>query len=253
VADRFSGKTAVVTAAGGGIGGATARKLAADGAALVIGIDINALALSQLRSDIEQSGGRAVTVLLDCTDPKAVVQTFAQIERDQGPVDILVNLVGRSAQERASEFWESEPEVWQGVLDMSLLSAMLCSRQVVPQMRTRRSGKIVNISSDIARRPDRGWVDYAAAKAGIIGFTRGLAMELAPYAVNVNAVAPGTIHTNAIAKMPAEMIDRMRASIPFGDIGMPEDVANCIAFLVSEESRYITGQTIGINGGRSTT
>lgn len=251
--DRFAGRTAIVTAAGGGIGGATARRLAADGAHLVIAIDINEAALDQLCTEIAQAGGRAAATLLDCTDAHAVARIFAELVHDHGPVDILVNLVGRSAQERASEFWESEPEVWQGVIDMSLLSAMLCSRQVVPQMRQRRSGKIVNISSDIARRPDRGWVDYAAAKAGIIGFTRGLAMELAPSGVNVNAVAPGTIRTNAIAKMPPEMIDRMRASIPFGDIGTPEDVANCIAFLVSDESRYITGQTIGINGGRSTT
>jgi acetoacetyl-CoA reductase/3-oxoacyl-[acyl-carrier protein] reductase len=135
---------------------------------------------------------------------------------------------------------------------MCLTSAMLCSRQIVPQMRERRTGKIANIASDIARRPDRGWADYAAAKAGIIGFTRALAMELAPFGVNVNAVAPGTIATNAIAKMPEAMMDRMKASIPFGEIGKPEDVANCIAFLVSDDSRYITGQTIGINGGRTT-
>jgi NAD(P)-dependent dehydrogenase (short-subunit alcohol dehydrogenase family) len=250
---RLDGRTAIVTAAAGGIGGATVRRLAEDGARTIIAIDIAPAALSVVCSDAAHRGAEAHPVVLDCTDADAVRETLAEILVSRGPIDILVNLVGRSAQEKASEFWESEPETWRGVLDMCLTSAMLCSRQVVPQMRERQTGKIVNISSDIARRPDRGWVDYAAAKSGIIGFTRALAMELAPAGVNVNAVAPGTIATNAIAKMPPAMMDRMRASIPFGDVGAPEDVANCIAFLVSDDSRYITGQTIGINGGRTTT
>ena len=250
---RLDGRTAIVTAAGGGIGGATVRRLADDGAATIIAIDIAAASVAAVCDDAAGRGATAHPIVLDCTDAAAVRDTFAGILATHGPIDILVNLVGRSAQEKAGEFWESEPETWRGVIDMCLTSAMLCSRQLVPQMRERRSGKIVNISSDIARRPDRGWVDYAAAKSGIIGFTRALAMELAPLGVNVNAVAPGTIATNAIAKMPPAMMERMRASIPFGDVGAPEDVANCIAFLVSDDSRYITGQTIGINGGRTTT
>ncbi|MFI5313094.1 MAG: SDR family oxidoreductase [Candidatus Dormibacteria bacterium] len=253
MAARLDGRTAIVTAAAGGIGGATVRRLAADGAQTIIAVDISPAALALVCEDAIRLGARAHAVVLDCTDGDAVAETFADILASRGPIDILVNLVGRSAQAKASEFWESEPQTWRGVLDMCLLSAMLCSRQVIPQMRERRAGKVVNISSDIARRPDRGWVDYAAGKAGIIGFTRALAMEMAPFAVNVNAVAPGTIATNAIAKMPEAMMERMRASIPMGDVGAPEDVANCIAFLVSDDSRYITGQTIGINGGRTTT
>src|SRR5207247_2204145 len=121
-----------------------------------------------------------------------------------------------SARERASEFWESDPETWRFVIGVSLLPTMLCTRQVAPAMRERRQGKIVNMSTESAFYGDIGLADYSAAKMGVVGFTRSLARELAPFSVNVNVVAPGAIRTRAHQRLPAEVIDRIRQSVPLG-------------------------------------
>jgi NAD(P)-dependent dehydrogenase (short-subunit alcohol dehydrogenase family) len=136
------------------------------------------------------------------------------------------------------------------VLEVSLLSAMLATRQVVGGMRERHTGRIINMSSESAFYGDLGLVDYSAAKMGVIGFTRALARELAPFRINVNAVAPGAIRTRAHDRLPAEVIDRIRDSTPIGFIGEPEDVGNVVVFLASDDSRFITGQTLLIDGGR---
>jgi NAD(P)-dependent dehydrogenase (short-subunit alcohol dehydrogenase family) len=130
------------------------------------------------------------------------------------------------------------------------MSAMLATRQVVGGMRERRSGKIINMSSESALYGDVGLVDYSAAKLGVVGFTRALARELAPFHINVNAVAPGAIRTRAHDRLPADVIDRIRNGTPMGFIGEPDDVGNVIAFLASDASRFITGQTLLIDGGR---
>jgi NAD(P)-dependent dehydrogenase (short-subunit alcohol dehydrogenase family) len=189
-------------------------------------------------------------LVVDCTDRRAIEAGFGAIGAAFGRVDILFNNVGQSARERASEFWNSDPDVWEFVLRVSLRSAMLCTRQVVGEMRARGSGKIINMSSESAFYGDLGLVDYSAAKMGVIGFTRALARELAPFRVNVNAVAPGAIGTRAHERLPPSVIDRIKASTPMGFIGTPEDVGHVVAFLASEDSRFITGQSLLIDGGR---
>jgi NAD(P)-dependent dehydrogenase (short-subunit alcohol dehydrogenase family) len=136
------------------------------------------------------------------------------------------------------------------VIEVSLVATMRATRLAVEEMRERRSGRIVNMSTESAFYGDVGFVDYAAAKMGVIGFTRSLARELAPFHVNVNAVCPGAIRTRAHDRLPREVIDKVRNSVPMGYVAEPEDVAGVVAFLASDDARYITGQSILIDGGR---
>ena len=243
---KLAGKIAVVTGAANGIGRASALALAREGAVMAV-VDLEAERLASLATEL---GGDALSITLDCTDQPAVEAAFAQIMRHYGRVDILFNNVGQSAREAASLFHDSDPETWDFVLRVSLRSAMLATRQVVGQMRQRGAGKIVNMSSESAFYGDTGLVDYSAAKMGVVGFTRALARELAPFRVNVNAVAPGAIGTRAHDRLPASVIDKIRDSTPMGYIATPDDVANAVVFLCSEDSRFITGQSLLIDGGR---
>ena len=249
MAGRIDGQVAVVTGAANGIGRASALRLARDGADLAL-LDREAAPLQEVAAAIGGLGRRVEAIEVDCTQEAALAQAFDRVRRRFGRVDILFNNVGQSAREKASEFWQSEAETWRFVLEVSLLTAMRASRLVVQEMRQRGSGKIINMSSESAFYGDIGLVDYAAAKMGVIGFTRALARELAPFRINVNAVAPGAIATRAHQRLPTEVIDRIKASVPIGYIGEPDDVANVVAFLASAESRYVTGQTILIDGGR---
>jgi short-subunit dehydrogenase len=238
---KLDGRIAVVTGAANGIGRATALALARQGASLAV-MDLEPDRLASLATEL----GNARAYVLDCTDQAAVEAAFADI----GRVDILFNNVGQSAREKAGPFHESRPETWDFVHRVSLRSAMLATRQVVGQMRDRQHGKIVNMSSESAFYGDTGLVDYAAAKMGVIGFTRALARELAPFRVNVNAVAPGAIGTRAHDRLPPEVIDRIKQSTPMGYIATPEDVASAVVFLSTDDSRFITGQSLLIDGGR---
>ncbi len=247
--DRLAGRICVVTGAANGIGRASALCLARAGADVAI-LDREADALAEVADEIGRTGRRVLPLTLDCTVQGEIEQAFGRIYREWERVDVLFNNVGQSAREKASEFWCSDPETWRFVLDVSLVSAMVCTRQVVNGMRERRSGKIINMSSESAFYGDVGLVDYSAAKMGVIGFTRALARELASFQVNVNAVAPGAIRTRAHQRLPAEVIDRIREGTPMGYIAEPEDVGNVIVFLASDDSRFITGQSLLIDGGR---
>jgi NAD(P)-dependent dehydrogenase (short-subunit alcohol dehydrogenase family) len=241
-------RIAVVTGAAHGIGQATALRLAEDGFDLAL-IDMDAIGLDVTRAGVHGKGRSAWAWAVDCTDAKALSGAFAEIDR-HGPVHVLFNNVGQSARERASEFWRSEPEVWRFVLEVSLVTTMHASRLVVPGMRERKAGRIINMSSDAAFVGDTGLADYAAAKMGVIGFTRALARELAPFQVSVNAVAPGAIRTRAHDRLPPATIDRIRAAVPMGYVAEPADVAHAVSFLASDGARYITGQTLLVDGGR---
>ncbi|KFC76057.1 3-oxoacyl-acyl carrier protein reductase [Bosea sp. LC85] len=245
-AGRFSGKVVAITGAAHGIGAASALRFLSEGAKVAV-IDREGEGFA------ENLGGttddRLLTMAGDCTDAAVLAEFHQHVVARFGAVDILFNNVGQSGRERAAQFHESEEEVWRFVLEVSLFTAMRMSRLVVPSMRE-RGGRIINMSSDAALVGDAGLADYAAAKMGIIGFTRSLARELAPHRVTVNAVAPGAIRTRAHDRLTPAVIERIKATTPAGFIAEPEDVAGCVAFLASEDARYVTGQTLLIDGGR---
>ena len=249
VEGRFSGRIVMVTGAANGIGRASALRLAREGADLVL-VDREGDTLQEVARAVETAGRQAMPITADWTDPDAVQEAVATARRGFGRIDVLFNNVGQSARERASEFHVSVEETWRFVIEVSLLTTMRATRLVVEEMRARRSGRIVNMSTESAFYGDVGFVDYAAAKMGVVGFTRSLARELAPFHVNVNAVCPGAIRTRAHDRLPKEVIDKVRTSVPMGYVAEPEDVAGVVAFLASDDARYITGQSILIDGGR---
>jgi NAD(P)-dependent dehydrogenase (short-subunit alcohol dehydrogenase family) len=249
VEGRLAGRIALVTGAANGIGRASAIRLAREGADLAL-VDREGDTLRGVAREIEAAGRQVLPITADWTDTNAVRETFTAIRQRFGRIDILFNNVGQSARERASEFHVSAEETWRFVIEVSLLATMRATRLVVEEMRSRRSGRIVNMSTESAFYGDVGFADYAAAKMGVVGFTRSLARELAPFHVNVNAVCPGAIRTRAHERLPREVIDKVRNSVPMGYVAEPEDVAGVVAFLASDDARYITGQSILIDGGR---
>lgn len=243
---RFAGKVVIVTGGANGIGAATAHRFLDEGA-LVAVIDLEADALAATYGT--QPSGALLTRAGDCTNGAVLAEFHRSVTASFGAVDILFNNVGQSGRERAALFHESDEDVWRFVLEVSLLTTMRMSRLVAPTMRV-RGGRIINMSSDAAFAGDARLADYAAAKMGVVGFTRALAGEMAPFGVTVNAVAPGAIRTRAHDRLSAEVIDRIKATTPAGYVGEPSDVAGVVAFLASDDARYVTGQTLLIDGGR---
>lgn len=243
------GEVAAITGAGMGIGRATAIRLATDGAKIAL-IDRDRSAMDDVAAEIRNGGGVALCVEADMLDDAAIAAAFDQVDRDLGPVDVLVNNVGQSAREKAKPFWEGSPEIWDFTLDICLRSAMISTGRVVNGMRDRRQGRIINMSSEAAFLGNEIIIDYAAAKAGIIGFTRSLARALAPNGITVNAICPGFVKTQVMRKLPAELVEKSTAEIPIGFIAEPEDIAAVVSFFASRESRYITGQSLLANGGK---
>ena len=236
----------MITGGANGIGAACVRRFAREGARLAV-IDQDCEALKRSHGDLPPE--RAYLMAGDCTDTHALGGYHAKTNQMFGPEDDILNNVVQSGRERASTFHVSSEDVWRFVLEVSLLTTMRLSRLVAPDMRE-RGGRIINMSSDAAVVGDVGLVDYAAAKMGVIGFTRALARELAPFVESVYAVAPGAFRTQAHDQMPADVIERITRATPAGYIGGPDDVAAAVAFLASDEARFITGQTLLVDGGR---
>lgn len=243
---RFSGRVVIVTGAANGIGAATVRRFLGEGAR-VIGVDLDDVGLAAV---FDGAGTDGMVVAGDCTDPAVLGRAYMQAVDHFGPIDVLFNNVGQSARERAGPFHASEEGTWRFVMEISLMTTLRMTRLVLPEMRSRGTGRIINMSSDGAFAGDAGIVDYAAAKMGVIGFTRALARENAGLGITVNAVAPGAIATRAHDRLTPEVVDRIKAQTPAGFVGEPEDVAGVVAFLASDDARYVTGQTLLIDGGR---
>jgi NAD(P)-dependent dehydrogenase (short-subunit alcohol dehydrogenase family) len=246
---RFEGRTALVTGGANGIGRASAIKFAEQGAQVAI-LDIEAEPLAETAELIRAAGGTVLTITTDMRDREAVKAAITRIEAEFAPVDLLLNNVGQTARKKASEFIDSVPETWDFVVDLNLKVMMYVSWLVAPGMRARGFGKIVSIASDSALIGDRTVTDYVAAKAGVMGFTRGLATELSPHGINVNAICPGVTNTRGPKQLPKDVYQKALDEIPLGFMAEPEDIANGVMFLASQEARCITGQALVINGGR---
>ncbi|NNH72200.1 3-oxoacyl-ACP reductase FabG [Nocardia uniformis] len=243
---------AFVTGAARGIGAATALRLAADGAAIAVA-DIDENACAATVDAIVGLGSKAVAIGCDVTDEAQVDAAVDRAAAELGSLDILVNNAGVL---RDNLLFKMSVDDWDTVMGVHLRGAFLCSRAAQRHMVPQRSGKIVNTSS-VSALGNRGQANYAAAKAGIQGLTRTLAMELGPFGINVNAVAPGFIATEMTAATAARMgvsaedLQAKTAEItPLRRVGRPEDIANVVSFLASDNAAFVTGQTIYVDGGR---
>jgi len=246
----LTGKVALITGASSGIGAATAALFADLGARVAIGYHQNQKGAEQLRDAIEAAGGEVVAIHSDVREAASIRALVEGTTGRFGPIDILVNNAG-SLVERM-KILEVRPEQWDNIMNLNLKSAMMCSQAVAPTMMERKSGAIVNIVSIAGRNgggPGAG--PYAAAKAGLIAFTKSLAKEMAAFGVRVNAISPGVIDTpfHEVFSTP-EMIRGFVAGIPLGRTGRSEECATAIAFLASEAASYVVGETIEVNGGQ---
>lgn len=238
------GKAAIVTGASRGIGRAIALRLAAAGALVVAGA--RADHAEPVAREIETAGGTATAVSLDVTSTasiSAMVQTA--LER-LGRIDVLVNNAGIV---RDQLLLRMKPEEWDAVISTNLTAAFVCCRTVLRPMLKQRSGRIVNIGSVVGRTGNPGQANYAASKAGLEGFTRSLALEVASRGITANVVAPGMIETDMTAALDERAREALGGRIPMGRLGTADDVAAAVCFLASDEASYITGQVVGVNGG----
>jgi 3-oxoacyl-[acyl-carrier protein] reductase len=248
---RFADRVAIVTGGAQGIGAATAELLAAGGASVAV-VDLAADPAGSVAEKIRVDGGRALAVACDVTDEAAVGEMTARVFEEWGRVDILVNNAGIT---RDNMLFKMPAADWNAVLTTNLTSMFLCCQAVQQHMVPARYGKIVNLSSRSALG-NRGQVNYAAAKAGVQGLTATLAIELGPFNINVNAVAPGYVATAMTAATAervgatAEEHQKMAAAnTPLRRVGQPAEVASVIAFLASDDASYVSGQTLYVNGG----
>lgn len=246
---KIEGNVAIVTGAGQGIGKGIALKLAQKGADIVIA-DLNTETAETTAREIERLGRKALAVTTDVSDSKQIKNMVEQTVSKLGAIDILVNDAAYVAGLPAN-FVDEKEDYWDKVLAVCLKGYILCARAVLDTMIEKKSGKIVNITSDAGRVGQPGQTVYSAAKGGIIAFTKSLAKEVARFAINVNAVSPGATDTPNFQLMPDKMKEMIPKGIPLRRIGRPEDVANVVAFLCSNEADYLTGQTISVNGGFS--
>lgn len=242
----LDGKTALVTGASRGIGRAIALRLAAEGANIAINYAGNTAKAEETKAAIEAAGGKAALFQADVSDSAQVEQMVVSVLETFGSLDILVNNAGIT---RDGLLMRMKEEDFDAVLDTNLKGIFHVTKAVTKIMMKQRSGRIVNMASVVGIIGNAGQTNYAAAKAGVIGFTKSAARELAARGITVNAVAPGFIATDMTAAMPEKAKEATLAAIPLRRMGTPEDVANAVLFLVSDQAAYITGQVVKVDGG----
>ena len=238
-------KVALVTGASQGIGRETARALAEAGAKVAIAAR-NEEKLASLVSEIESAGGTALAVKMDVAEGEQVKAGFKQVLEKFGRLDILVN---NAAITRDGLAVRMKPDDWEAVLKTNLTGAHLCIQQALAPMMKARAGRIINVSSVVAQAGNAGQANYVAAKAGLIGLTKAIAIEIASRNVTVNAVAPGFIETPMTDVLSDKVKEELKTRIPLGRMGSPKEIAAAIVFLASDEAGYITGHVLNVNGG----
>ena len=243
---RLNGQRALVTGASRGIGRSVALRLASEGASVALNYNSGRDEAEAVAAEIAAAGGNAVTLqgnVADAAQAEALVDGAVEA---LGGLDILVNNAGITRDNLLMRLSEDD---WDAVVDTNLKGAFLCTKAAIRPMLRQRSGRIVNMSSVVAITGNPGQANYTAAKAGLIGFTRTVAREVASRGITVNAIAPGFIATQMVDSIPEDLQAQIRERIPLGAFGTPEDVAGCVVFLVSADASYITGQVLSIDGG----
>ena len=242
---ELQNKVALITGGAQGIGKTISEELVQNGAHVVLG-DVNLEGAQATAEAINNNGGAASAVKIDVSNPAEVKQVFDSILKDKKPIDIMINNAGITRDGLMIRMKEAD---WDRVLNINLKGTFLCSQQAAKQMMKQKSGAIVNISSIVGVMGNFGQANYSASKAGVIGLTKTLAREVASRGIRVNAVAPGFIDTEMTRVLDESVRQKLIEQIPLAKLGLPEDVARCVAFLVSDRSSYITGQVINVNGG----
>ena len=243
---ELGGRVAIVTGASRGIGAAIARRLGSCGASVVVNYAGSASAASAVADEITASGGQAVALQADVSNPDAALRLVEQTIERFGALDILVNNAGIT---RDGLLVRMSDDDWRAVIDTNLSGVFHTTRAAAKVMMKARSGSIVNITSVVGLTGNAGQANYAAAKAGVAGLTKSVARELASRNVRVNAIAPGFIETDMTAKLSEPVREAARAQIAMGSFGSPDDIAAAAAFLASDDARYITGQILAVDGG----
>jgi 3-oxoacyl-[acyl-carrier protein] reductase len=242
---KLDGRVAIVTGAASGIGRGIAKAFAEEGAAVAIA-DKNEQGAQTVADGIAGCGGRAIAVHVDVTDEALVGAMVERVLADLSRIDILVNNAGIDT---ISTVVEMPLAMWQQMMDVNLTSVFLCTKAVLPTMIAQRWGRIINLGSQLGLEGTDRMVHYCAAKAGVHGFTKALAYELAPHNINVNAVAPGPIETPLLDSIPEDWLEKKKASIPLGRFGRVEEVTPTVVLLASDGGSYYTGATLNVSGG----
>jgi len=248
---RFDNQTVIVTGGGGGIGGATCRRFAGEGASVAV-FDLDLDAAERVAAGIRAEGGRAQAFRCDITARAGVDAAVAETEKSLGPVDVLVNNAGWDV---FKPFTKTEPAQWDRLIAINLIGALHMHHAVLPGMAARRKGRIVNIASDAARVGSSGEAVYAACKGGLVSFSKTIAREHARHGITVNVVCPGPTDTPLFADYkqgagnPEKLMEAFTRSIPLGRIGQPDDLPGAILFFASGDAAFVTGQVLSVSGG----
>jgi 2-hydroxycyclohexanecarboxyl-CoA dehydrogenase len=248
---RFQDKTVVVTGGGGGIGGATCRRFAAEGARVAV-FDLDLDAATKVAAAIRAEGGHAQALRCDITDRASVDAAVAEAESALGPIDVLVNNAGWDV---FKPFTKTEPAQWDRLIAINLTGALHMHHAVLPGMSSRKKGRIVNIASDAARVGSSGEAVYAACKGGLVSFSKTIAREHARHGITVNVVCPGPTDTALFAEYKEgagnaeKLVEAFTRAIPLGRIGQPDDLPGSVLFFASDDASYVTGQVLSVSGG----